>query len=173
MSASTTFASALGSAPSKSIVVKTEDGRAQKYLYLPDTMAAWPWPRKINPFYEEVTLESNAWFKSFKPFTPESQYAYDKCDFGRLASLAYPDVSRGTHGFLFFSVVLCLRRTCSTEALRTGIDLMNVFFVVDEYTDVEPAPVVREMIGIVVDALHNPDKPRPEGEIMLGEVTRQ
>lgn len=50
---------------------------------------------------------------------------------------------------------------------------MNVFFVVDEYTDVEPAPVVREMIGIVIDALHNPDKPRPEGEIMLGEVTRQ
>ena len=50
---------------------------------------------------------------------------------------------------------------------------MNVFFVVDEYTDVEPAPVVREMIGIVIDALHNPDKPRPEGEILLGEVTRQ
>ena len=93
MSASTTFAAAL--APSKSIVVKTEDGREQKYLYLPDTMANWPWPRKINPYYEEVTVESNAWFKSFKFFTPESQYAYDKCDFGRLASLAYPDISRG------------------------------------------------------------------------------
>ena len=50
---------------------------------------------------------------------------------------------------------------------------MNVFFVVDEYTDVEPAPVVREMIGIVIDALHNPDKPRPEGEILLGELCRQ
>ena len=50
---------------------------------------------------------------------------------------------------------------------------MNVFFVVDEYTDVEPAPVVREMIDIVIDAMHNPDKPRPKGEILLGEVTRQ
>ena len=95
MSASTPLAAALGSAPSKSIVVKHEDGRTQKFLYLPDTMAEWPWPRMINPYYEEVTLESNAWFKSFKPFTPESQYAYDKCDFGRLASLAYPEVSRG------------------------------------------------------------------------------
>ncbi|RPD67494.1 terpenoid synthase [Lentinus tigrinus ALCF2SS1-7] len=147
MAASNTFASLFE--PKRSIVVRTEDGREQKYLYLPETMADWPWPRKINPYYEEVTAESNAWFKTFKPFTPESQYAYDKCDFGRLASLAYPD------------------------ALRTGVDLMNVFFVVDEYTDVEPAPVVREMIGIVIDALHNPDKPRPEGEIMLGEVTRQ
>jgi Delta6-protoilludene synthase len=49
----------------------------------------------------------------------------------------------------------------------------QVFFVVDEYTDVEPEPVVREMIGVVIDALHNPQKPRPEGEIMLGEITRQ
>ncbi len=59
------------------------------------------------------------------------------------------------------------------EALRTGVDLMNVFFVVDEYTDVEPAHGVRDIIEIVIDALQNPDKPRPEGEIMLGEVTRQ
>jgi Delta6-protoilludene synthase len=50
---------------------------------------------------------------------------------------------------------------------------LKVFFVVDEYTDVEPEPVVREMIGVVIDALHNPQKPRPEGEIMLGEITRQ
>lgn len=89
----------LAAAPTKSIVVQTEDGRTQKYLYLPDTMANWPWPRKINPYYEEVTAESNAWFKTFKPFTPESQYAYDKCDFGRLASLAYPDISRGEYRF--------------------------------------------------------------------------
>ena len=49
----------------------------------------------------------------------------------------------------------------------------QVFFVVDEYTDVEPEPVVREMINVVIDALHNPRKPRPEGEIILGEICRQ
>lgn len=59
------------------------------------------------------------------------------------------------------------------EHLRTGCDLMNVFFVVDEYTDVESTEMVREMIGIVIDALHNPEKPRLEGEVLLGELTRQ
>ena len=50
---------------------------------------------------------------------------------------------------------------------------MNLFFVVDEYTDVEPEPVVREMVNIVIDALNNPHKPRPEGENILGEIARQ
>ena len=92
---STTTQAVLHGEPKKSVVVRTEDGKEQTYLYLPDTMANWPWPRRINPYYEEVTAESGAWFKSFKLFTPESQYAYDKCDFGRLAAIAYPDLSRG------------------------------------------------------------------------------
>ena len=28
-------------------------------LYLPETMANWPWPRAINPHYEEVKSETN------------------------------------------------------------------------------------------------------------------
>ncbi|CCM04069.1 uncharacterized protein FIBRA_06228 [Fibroporia radiculosa] len=124
-----------------------------KMLYLPETMANWPWPRMINPYYEEVKAASNAWFRSFNAFKPESQRAFDKCDFCRLASLAYP-WSRKEH-------------------LRTGCDLMNVFFVIDEYTDVEDADSCRMMVDIVIDALNNPHKPRPDGEILLGEVTRQ
>jgi hypothetical protein len=50
---------------------------------------------------------------------------------------------------------------------------MNVFFVIDEYTDVESADVVREMVDIVIDAMNNPHKLRPKDEILLGEVTRQ
>ncbi|KAL7282764.1 terpenoid synthase [Trametes coccinea BRFM310] len=122
-------------------------------LYIPDFMADWPWPRRIHPLYEEVAAESNEWLRSFVAFTPASQAAFEKCDFGRLASLAYPDASR--------------------DHLRTGVDLMNVFFIIDEYTDVEPAPVVREMIDAVIDAVHNPYKPRPAGETILGEVVRQ
>ena len=87
--------SSLDPAPNKSVIVDSEDGLSQVYLYLPNTMTEWPWPRKISPYYEEVTAESNAWLKSFKPFTPASQYAFDKCDVGRLAALMYPDVSRG------------------------------------------------------------------------------
>jgi hypothetical protein len=46
---------------------------------------------------------------------------------------------------------------------------MNLFFVVEEYTNVENASVVREMVNSIIDALNNPHKPRPEGEILLGD----
>ncbi|KAF9560259.1 terpenoid synthase [Agrocybe pediades] len=116
------------------------DEPEQKMHYLPRTMDNWPWPRAINPYYKDISAQSDAWFHGFKAFNEKSQRAFDMCDF---------------------------------EQLRTGCDLMNLFFVVDEYTDVEPAHVVREMVDIVIDALNNPDKPRPEGEILLGELTRQ
>ena len=83
----------------KSTVVEVEEGKNKTYLYIPDTMDAWPWPRKMNPYYLQVTAESDAWLKSLKPFTPESQYAFDKGDFGRLAALVYPDISRGMNIF--------------------------------------------------------------------------
>ncbi|KAI0089641.1 isoprenoid synthase domain-containing protein [Irpex rosettiformis] len=122
-------------------------------LYLPETVRDWPWTRMINPYYEEVAHESSVWLKPFKPFKKQSQYAFDLCDFGRLAALVYPHASR--------------------EHLRAGVDLMNVYFVIDEYTDVEPQQVVREMIEVIIDAIHNPTKPRPKGEVVLGEITRQ
>jgi hypothetical protein len=61
----------------------------------------------------------------------------------------------------------------SPEHLRTGCDLMQVFFVLDEYSDVEETAKVVEMVDIIKDALHNPDKPRPANEILLGELARQ
>ncbi|EED77016.1 predicted protein, partial [Postia placenta Mad-698-R] len=97
-------------------------------------------PRYINPHYEEVKAESDAWLKGLKPFTKQSQLAFDKCDL---------------------------------EHLRTGCDLMNVIVVIDEYTDVESASAVREIVDIVNDAINNPHKPRPDGESILGEMTRQ
>ena len=51
--------------------------------------------------------------------------------------------------------------------------MMNFLFVLDEYTDVDDANSVRETIGIVIDAIRNPEKPRPEGEVLLGEIARQ
>ena len=41
--------------------------------------------------------------------------------------------------------------TISAEHLRMGCDLMNILFVVDEYTDVEDADAVREMVDIAID----------------------
>ena len=46
-------------------------------------------------------------------------------------------------------------------------------FLIDGYTDVEPQPAVKEIIDIAIDAIKNPRKPRPEGEIVVGEILRQ
>ncbi|KAI0638649.1 terpenoid synthase [Trametes polyzona] len=126
---------------------------SQQYIHLPDLMANWPWSRRIHPLYEEVSAESRAWIRSLKLFTPESQAAFEKCNVELLGALAYPDASR--------------------EGLRVGMDLMNVVFAIDEYTDVESAPAVQEMVDIVMDAIRDPRKARPEGEIILGEIARQ
>ena len=60
-----------------------------------------------------------------------------------------------------------------TERLRTGCDLMNLFFVIDEYSDVGDVETVREQKDIVMDALRNPHKPRTKGEWIGGEIARQ
>lgn len=49
--------------------------------------------------------------------------------------------------------------------LRLGCDLTYIFLVIDEYTEIENESGCREMIDMAIDALENPRKPRPEGEI--------
>ncbi|KAG1839502.1 isoprenoid synthase domain-containing protein [Suillus tomentosus] len=124
-----------------------------KMIYLPDTMVNWPWPRTVNPHYEDVKAEVDASFRDFKALSPELQEAFDKCDAALLQALTYPNIPR--------------------EHLRIACDLMNLFYVVDEYTDIANEAVTKEMADIVLDALHNPHKIRPEGECILGEIARQ
>lgn len=50
---------------------------------------------------------------------------------------------------------------------------MNLFFIIDEHSDVEGEHFVRQMTNIIMDALRNPHKPRPTGEWVGGEATRQ
>ncbi|KAH9072901.1 terpenoid synthase [Lactarius deliciosus] len=110
--------------------------------YIPNNLDQWKWPRHINPHYAEVKAASAAWARSFGAFSPKAQEAYDRCDFNRLASLAYPLLDKAR--------------------LRTGCDLMNMFFVFDELWPT-----------LAWTALRNPHKPRPKGEWVGGEVTRQ
>ncbi|KAG1889676.1 terpenoid synthase [Suillus fuscotomentosus] len=128
-------------------------GARPKTIYLPDTMVNWPWPRTINPHHEDVKAEVDASFRDFKALSPKSQEAFDKCDFALLTALLYPKAPR--------------------EHLRSGCDLMNLFSIVEEYTDMENEAVTKERVDIVLDALHNPHKIRPKGECILGEITRQ
>ncbi|PIL37690.1 terpene synthase [Ganoderma sinense ZZ0214-1] len=59
------------------------------------------------------------------------------------------------------------------DRLRVGADIVHVLFVIDEYTDRESSAGVHEICDIILDALRNPDKPRPEGETSIGEMARQ
>ncbi|KAH9830021.1 terpenoid synthase [Rhodofomes roseus] len=116
-------------------------------------MDHWPWPRSINPNAEEVMAASAEGCRSFHAFNTTSQRAFDKCKVGLCGALVYPFSNR--------------------ELLRTGCDLFNLFFTFDHYTDVEDAEGCQKMVDAVIDALHHPDQPRLEGEVILGEITRR
>ncbi|KAH8817740.1 terpenoid synthase [Flagelloscypha sp. PMI_526] len=122
------------------------------HFYLPDTLARWPWPRAINPAYEECKIASTAWCEKYKAFSPKAQKAFNLCDFNLLASLAYAGQPR--------------------EVNRVGCDLMNLFFVYDEHSDAMDADSVSVWADIIMDALRNPHKARPHGEPIVGEITR-
>lgn len=88
-----------------------------------------------------------------------------------LASLAYPELdsgqSIGIHGMWWHKL------TNIVAGCRVGCDLMNLFFCIDEYTDLATADVARSQASIVMDAVRNPWKPRPSGEWIIGEMARQ
>ncbi|KAL4264339.1 Terpene synthase [Pleurotus pulmonarius] len=123
------------------------------FVSLPRTLDSWPWPRRINPHYAMVGRQSLAWCESFKAFHPEAQDAFNKCDFNLLASLAYPELD--------------------SAGCRVACDLMNLFFCIDEYTDLATSEVARAQASIVMDAIQNPCSPRPVGEWIIGEMARQ
>ncbi|KAK0443676.1 terpenoid synthase [Desarmillaria tabescens] len=62
---------------------------------------------------------------------------------------------------------------CDFKHLRTVCDMMNLFFVFDEYTDNATPEVVRQYADIVMHAIRNPTKPRPKDEVILGVVAQE
>ncbi|KAF7296929.1 Terpene cyclase [Mycena indigotica] len=118
-------------------------------IVIPDTLRSWPWPRDINPSYDVCKKESAAWCEAFKAFGPKAQDSFNRCDF---TSLAFPLLNR--------------------EGCRIGCDLMNLFFVIDEHTDVAATAVVRQQADMIMDAIRHPNRPRPVGEWIGGEIAR-
>ena len=54
-----------------------------------------------------------------------------------------------------------------------GSDFLILLFALDEFTDVESELVVRNIVDIILDAIRNPSKSRPQGEIVIGEIARE
>ncbi|KAI1842182.1 hypothetical protein JX265_001457 [Neoarthrinium moseri] len=124
-----------------------------KTVYLPDLEAGWLWPRRLNIHTADIRQESLDWAASFGAFTPQAQKAFDKCNFNLLTGLMYPRLTR--------------------EQLRCACDVMNLFFIFDEHSDKSEPVDVWNQVHVLMDALHNPDSPRPAGEWVGGEVARQ
>ncbi|KAG2032941.1 isoprenoid synthase domain-containing protein [Suillus americanus] len=69
-----------------------------KIIYLPDTMIDWPWPRTINPHYEDVKIEVDALIRDTKALSPESLAAFDRANTGSAYFLfleEYTNISSG------------------------------------------------------------------------------
>jgi hypothetical protein len=50
---------------------------------------------------------------------------------------------------------------------------MNTFFALDEFTDILDPRSVRDLCSITMDAISDPDRPRPKTEHVIGEIARQ
>jgi hypothetical protein len=138
-----------------STTVNAVDGcdKPLKKIFIPDLLARWPFPRRLNQHYPKVSAESCAWLESFQAFSPKAQQAFDRCDFSLLGCLTYS--------------------IASEEHVRSTCDYMNLAAVIDEYSDVSEAGEVRKQKDTLMDALHHPHEPRPKGEWVGGEVARQ
>ncbi|KAI9438409.1 isoprenoid synthase domain-containing protein [Russula earlei] len=122
-------------------------------ISLPDPLAQWPWLRKLNDHYAEVKPESDEWLRSFQALDAKSQSSFDLCNFPLLGSLVYPLLDK--------------------DGVRVACDLMVLFFIYDEFTDKVDGDGARVYADMVMDAIRNPHKERPQGEPKLGEIARQ
>jgi hypothetical protein len=52
-------------------------------IFIPNVLARWPWPHRINPNYAVVKKEADAWITSFQAFSPKAQDANDRSDFSK------------------------------------------------------------------------------------------
>ncbi|KAG1873120.1 terpenoid synthase [Suillus subluteus] len=139
----------------KSVTVNAGNGCDQplKKIFIPDLLARWPFPRRLNQHYSKVSAESCAWLEGFKAFSPKAQQAFNCGNFGLVGCLAYP--------------------IASEEHVRSACDYMNLATVIDEYSDVSEEGEVHKQKDAVMDALRHPHEPCPKGEWVGGEVARQ
>ena len=56
---------------------------------------------------------------------------------------------------------------------RLSCDLMNLLFIIDEYTDNADGVKAHTYADMVANIFDNPHVERPQGEWIIGEITRQ
>jgi hypothetical protein len=106
--------------------------RTPTAIILPDLLADWPFTASPNAL-QNVVADSAAWVESYGAFSKDAQAAFNRCKFGIFASLAYPTAGPGH--------------------FRAACDLMNLFFVFDEKSDVASGEEVAKQAADIMEAL--------------------
>ncbi|KAF8145262.1 isoprenoid synthase domain-containing protein [Mycena galopus ATCC 62051] len=121
------------------------------FIELPvDLLDAWPWQRSLNPHYRE---RSPSAISEFLPeLHPRLQTAYKACNCDLMSTLCYPTGSKENHD-------IC-------------IDLMNVFLIVDTYTDVAGSAEAEEYAKSIMNVLRFPYGKRQLTEWLGDKVAR-
>ncbi|KAI0290411.1 isoprenoid synthase domain-containing protein [Multifurca ochricompacta] len=112
-------------------------------FHIPNVLENWKWPRRINPHYLEVKAETAAWMRSFGASAPKSRRP----------------------------MIFATSMPNSSIQLFPGLLSSLAYPFYDK--DIADEDEVQEMVNIIMDALRNPHTPRPRGEWIGGEVTRQ
>jgi hypothetical protein len=71
------------------------------------------------------------------------------------------------------NALTCELTLTDTDDLRSYCEVMTMFWLFDDYTDTCNTEDARRVCEATMDAIRHPDKPRPEGEPIFGEVSRQ
>jgi len=137
----------------KASATEKDSNEYRPKVFIPNTLARWPWTHRINPCHAMVAKESEAWMASLGAFSPKAQHAFNRGKFSHLACMAYPIAKK--------------------EHVRASCDFISLFIVIDEHSDVSGPSEVRKQKDIIMDALHNPHEPRRKGEWIGGEAARQ
>ncbi|KAF8970721.1 terpenoid synthase [Flammula alnicola] len=126
---------------------------SEEQYRIPDLLHDWPWTRRLSPYYTDAKRDSSGWVTSFHPFDRQGQSAFDACDLNLLASLTYSN--RGK------------------DFIRLGCDLMNFYFVYDEYTDVADPSAAENLAKTVIEAMKYPNASSSNTPHLLADMTRQ
>uniref|UniRef100_A0AAU7YP30 Terpene synthase n=1 Tax=Cladorrhinum flexuosum TaxID=711349 RepID=A0AAU7YP30_9PEZI len=156
-------------------------------IKLPHLEDLWKWPRLVNAHLPEIERECLEWSASFGAFDAETQrLVHEKGKLSKSSTVIYTvleaheeGILTGKRSILDLLAAMCYARMprgtykVSPEFVRTGCDLMHLFFMFDEHSDRASPEEVWEQAAIQVDAIYSPSKPRPRGEWVGGEFTRQ
>ncbi|KAF8985352.1 isoprenoid synthase domain-containing protein [Cyathus striatus] len=104
--------------------------RCQETFLIPDLLVNWPYKRILSNHCAQAREESDLWVESLGVFDQKGRKDYLACDVSLLATLTYSSRDE-------------------KEFIRLGCDLMNVFFIIDEYTDIADREITTKVTNSI------------------------